>query len=358
MGGLSNAATYLAQSLAKKNEVHFFTRGDSDFEMNGVQYHVWRPYGSNILEYCSNLSYGLVERFRQYDDPKFDIIHFNDWHVTEALHLLQDRSTVFTYHSTEFGRNGGIHGDWWEYHEISSKEWYAGQIAKRCTAVSWLLRQEVLDLYKGDPDKIKVIPNGVVKEQFDVSINQGSIKEQYGIHPLAPLVVFIGRMVYQKGPDILVDAIPKIVENHWNARFIMAGGGGMRDWLLTRTQGMPVIFPGFISDSEYVRLLHASDIVVIPSRNEPFGIVLLEAWSANRPVVVSRVGGLAENVEHGINGLVVEPTPDGIAWGVNYYLDNQHDRIRMGRGGYNQVDRRFFWDSIADQMLYIYKEAS
>ncbi|MFH0968164.1 MAG: glycosyltransferase family 4 protein, partial [Methanobacteriota archaeon] len=345
VGGLSNAATYLAQSLAKKHEVHFFTRGDQDFEMSGVQYHVWRPHGSNIVEYCANLSHGLVERFYQYDDRPFDVLHFNDWHVTEALHLLKHRRTILTYHSTEYGRNGGRHGDWWEYHEISGKEWYAGQIAGRCIAVSWLLRQEVIDLYKIDPGKIKVIPNGVVKEMFDVSIDPGAIKQKYGIYYLDPLIVYIGRMVYQKGPDLLVDAIPQILERHSNAKFIMAGDGGMQDWLMSRTQGMPVQFPGFISDSEYVRLLHASDIVVIPSRNEPFGIVLLEAWSANRPVVVSRVGGLAENVEHGITGLVVDPNPDGIAWGVNYYLDNENDRIRMGRGGYNQVDRRFFWDS-------------
>lgn len=357
VGGLSNAATYLAQALAKDHEVHFFTRGDEDFEMNNVYYHVYRPHGNNIVEYCADLSRGLVNRFYQYDDPDFDILHFHDWHVTEALHLLQDRPTVFSFHSTEYGRNGNVHGDWWEYHEICSKEWYASLIARRCIMVSWTLRNEVLELYKTDPGKIHVIPNGVVKEQFDVSIDPGAIKAQYGLHYMTPLITYIGRMAYQKGPDILVDAIPLIREKHWNVAFILAGGGGMRDWLIERTKGWPVQLPGFISDSEYVRLLHASDIVVIPSRNEPFGIILLEAWSANRPVVVSRVGGLAENVEHGVNGLVVDPNPEGIAWGVNYYLDNQHDRIRLARGGYNQVDRRFFWDSIKDQVLYVYREA-
>ena len=76
----------------------------------------------------------------------------------------------------------------------------------------------------------------------------------------------------------------------------------------------------------------------------------------NRPVVVSRVGGLAENVEHEVTGLVVDPTVEGIAWGVNHYLENQNERIRLGRGGYNQVDRRFFWDSIADQIINVYNE--
>ena len=100
VGGLSNAATYLAQSLAKNHEVHFFTRGDDDFEMNGVYYHVYRPHGNNVVEYCSDLSRGLVNRFYQCDDPGFDVLHFHDWHVTEALHLLQHRPTVFSFHST------------------------------------------------------------------------------------------------------------------------------------------------------------------------------------------------------------------------------------------------------------------
>lgn len=356
MGGLSNASTYLAQSLAKDHEVHFFTRGDTDFEMNGVQYHVYRPHGDNILEYCANLAKGLTDRFYGYDKPPFDVIHFHDWHMTEALSLLQHRPTVFTYHSTEFGRNGNVHGDWWEYNEICNKEWYSGLTARRCTAVSWALRDEVIRLYKTDPNKMHVIPNGVVKEQFDVSIDPGSIKTQYGLHFLTPLIVYIGRMTYQKGPDILVDAIPLIREKHGDAYFILAGGGGMQEWLISRTQNLPVRFPGFISDSEYLRLLHASDVVVIPSRNEPFGIVLLEAWSANRPVVVSRVGGLAENVKHGETGLVVDTTPEGIAFGVNYYLDNYQDRIRIARGGYNQVDKRYHWDSIRDQMLCVYRE--
>lgn len=357
VGGLSNASTYLAQALAKDHEVHFFTRGDEDFEMNGVYYHVFRPSGTNIIDYCANLSRGLVERFYQFDSPPFDVIHFNDWHVTEALHLLQHRPTVFSYHSTEFGRNGNVHGDWWEYHEICSKEWYAGLIARRCTMVSWALRSEVIDLYKVDPAKVHVIPNGVVKEQFDVSIDPGSIKEKFGLHYLTPLITYIGRMAYQKGPDILVDAIPLIREKHWDTAFIFAGDGGMRDWLMDQTRGLPVQFPGFITDSEYIRLLHASDIIVIPSRNEPFGIILLEAWSANRPVVVSRVGGLSENVEHKVTGLIVDTTPEGIAWGVNYYLDNPHDRIKIARGGYNQVDKRFYWDSIKDHMMYVYQEA-
>jgi len=100
-------------------------------------------------------------------------------------------------------------------------------------------------------------------------------------------------MEYQKGPDMLVDAMPMVVANKWDARFIMAGEGSMKHQLeeQARRMGLPVKFLGYIPDSEYVRLLHASDVIVIPSRNEPFGLVLLEAWSAKRPVVACDVGG-------------------------------------------------------------------
>jgi glycogen synthase len=105
IGGLSNATTYLAQELAKTNEIHFFTRGSKDFTFLGVHYHTVMPHGNNIIDYCHNMSHELVSLFRENDNPPFDIIHFHDWHVVEALHLLQDRTTIFTYHSTEFGRN-------------------------------------------------------------------------------------------------------------------------------------------------------------------------------------------------------------------------------------------------------------
>ena len=85
VGGLASAATYMAQTLAKRHEVHFFTRGDKDFNLFNVQYHVWRPYGRNIIEYCNDLSHGLVARFRDFDNPPFDIIHFNCRPAPEAI---------------------------------------------------------------------------------------------------------------------------------------------------------------------------------------------------------------------------------------------------------------------------------
>ncbi len=349
VGGLANAATYLAQELAKRNEVHFFTRGDGDFSFNGVHFHGVRPEGSNIIEYCRTMSHAMVDRFRKYDRPPFDILHFHDWHVTEALHLLQERNTIFTYHSTEYGRNGNQHGDWWEYHEICGKEWYAGLIARQITTVSHVLREEVMNLYHVPDWKIRVYPNGVVPEQFDVDLDQGSLKAEMGIHPYAPTILYIGRMAYQKGPDLLLDALPKIKEKYWGVQVIMAGDGGMRPWLsqVAYEKGLPVRFPGYISDAEYVRLLNAADLVVIPSRNEPFGIVLPEAWSAGRPVVACDVGGLHENIDSYRDGIKVGVSADQIAEGISQALEDTDRLSRLGRMGRCKVYRQFRWEGIA-----------
>ncbi len=356
IGGLSNATTYLAQELAKTNEVHFFTRGNRDFTFMGVHYHSVQPQGNNIVEYCHNMSHEMVARFRQFDQPKFDILHFHDWHVTEALHLLQDRNTIFTFHSTEYGRNGNQHGGWWEYNEISGKEWYAGLIAKQVTTVSNVLREEIMHLYNVPDWKIQVYPNGVIPEQFDVILDQGEVKKQMGIHPYAPTVLFIGRMATQKGPDLLINALDKVREEHWGVEVIMAGDGGMRPWLesTARSKNLPVRFTGYISDSQYVRLLKAADLVVIPSRNEPFGIVLPEAWSAGKGVVACDVGGLHENIQSYHDGIKVAPNAEDLGRGICEALRSPTQLHQYGRAGQAKAYREFNWNRISERINRMY----
>jgi glycogen(starch) synthase len=359
IGGLSPGATYLAETLAKEHEVHFFTRGRvEEKDIKGVHYHYCWPSGGNIVDYCKDMCELMLRRFREYDDPPFDVLHFHDWHVVEALHRLQERNTVLTYHSTEFGRIGGRFGEWWESREIAGKEWYGGLIARRCTAVSRTLKDEVMRLYKVPASKIDVVNNGIFPEAYDAMIDAGEVKSAYGIHPFAPLVFFIGRMEYQKGPDMLVEAIPRVVANSWGAQFIMAGEGSMKHQLeeQTRRMGLPVKFLGYIPDSEYVRLLHASDVVVIPSRNEPFGLVLLEAWSAKCPVVACDVGGLAENIDNFADGVKVHQNPESIAWGINYILNGGNGVATYGWNGRKKIDRMFLWDVSARKMMDVYKK--
>ncbi len=357
VGGLANAATNLAETLVKQqHEVHFFTRGMIPDQMvNGVNYHYCHPAGENIVDYCDAMSRTMVEQFRKYDTPhRFDILHFHDWHVVQALHYLQDRNTILTYHSTEYGRNGNQSGDWWEFKEISGKEWYGGLIAKRVTTVSATLKKEVMQLYNIPDSKCDVIPNGVVPREYHANIDPGEVKKAYGIHPYAPLVLFVGRLVFQKGPDLFIDAIRKVCQYRWDAKVIVAGDGGMRQLLQEQAKDLPVNFLGYIPDSEYIRILNAADIVVIPSRNEPFGLVLLEAWSAEKCVVACNVGGLSENIDAFVNGIKVEVNPASIADGITSLIDEPWNAEAMGKRGRKKVDRIFLWGPIVKDLTDTY----
>jgi glycosyltransferase involved in cell wall biosynthesis len=356
IGGLSPGATYLAEVLARKNEVHFFTRGGEDRTIKGVRYHYVRPRADNIVDYSRDMSDRMVVRFRELDSPPFDVLHFHDWHVVDAMHVLADRNTVMTFHSTEYGRDGNRIGEWWEAKEIAGKEWYGAYIAKHLTAVSQTLKSEIMWLYNVPFEKADVIPNGVFPEMYEAVIDPGEVKKSYGIHPLAPLVLFVGRMEYQKGPDLLVAALPHILRERWDSQFIMAGQGSMKRELQARCAGLPVQFPGYIADSEYVRLLNACDTIVVPSRNEPFGLVPLEAWSARKCPVVSDVGGLAENVSNFHDGVKVYLEPVSLAWGVNYVLSDPSRSAAFGRNGRRKVEKQFRWNRVAGKMTDVYRK--
>lgn len=356
VGGLAPATTHLAEELARKHEVHFFTRGEGkDRQINNVHYHYCRPTGDNILDYCRNMSLEATGKFLEHDRPPFDILHFHDWHFTEALHLLKDRQTVLSYHSTEYGRNGSQFGGWWEFGEVSAKEWYAGYIAKTITTVSKHTKTEIMWLYNVPEWKVTVIPNGIYPDHYRMNVDPGAVKKQYGIHPLAPTVLFVGRLVYQKGPDLLIEAIPHILEKRWDVQFLIAGTGQMREHLEAMAAGLPVQFLGYISDTDHLRLLNAADVVVIPSRNEPFGLVLTEAWSAGRCVVATEVGGLAENIENFTDGVKVPVRPDSIAWGIEHVIQDPATVRALGAAGRKKVEAEFDWNTIAGSMEDLYR---
>ena len=130
----------------------------------------------------------------------------------------------------------------------------------------------------------------------------------------------------------------------------------MRQFLQERARDLPVNFVGYIPDSEYIRLLNACDLVVIPSRNEPFGLVLLEAWSAEKPVVACDVGGLSENIDAFVNGIKVQTDPGSLAWGINTLIGDPTNAEVPGRRGRAKVNRQFLWSPIANRMEGTYSQ--
>jgi glycosyltransferase involved in cell wall biosynthesis len=354
LGGLAPAVTYLAEHLAEKHEVHYFTRGDHDFDKNGVHFHCVSPPEADILTHCREMSTAATERFIEYDDPPFDLLHFHDWHFYQTLQSLRGRLCLLTFHSTEYGRNGGNFGGWPEFKEISAIEKSSSEIAREIITVSKVTMIEAMWLYDIPEWKMSVIPNGIDPDLYKIEVNPGAIKKKYGIHPLAPFVLFVGRLVWQKGPDILIDAVPHVLSRRSDVQFIIAGTGEMRPMLEERSRGLPVQCIGYISDREHLELLNAADLICIPSRNEPFGLVLTEAWSAGRGVVASDVGGLSMNIDNLIDGIKVPPIPEPIAWAICYSLNNPDLLRSMGNKGRQKVIDSFNWKKVTEKTLHAY----
>jgi glycosyltransferase involved in cell wall biosynthesis len=196
--------------------------------------------------------------------------------------------------------------------------------------------------------------------RYRLKTDAGSVKKNHGIHPFAPTILLIGRMEYQKGPDLLVEAAPQILDKHPDAIFLIVGRGQMTEFLQRRAAQLGVLgsfrFLGFLPHWDFLEKLNSCDIVCVPSRNEPFGMVLLEAWAAGKPVVASNVGGLGENVDHMVNGIKISPDAPSVAKGIIHLLDNPDTMAGLARGGSEKLTK-FSWKSSVEKLLGVYREA-
>jgi glycosyltransferase involved in cell wall biosynthesis len=177
--------------------------------------------------------------------------------------------------------------------------------------------------------------------------------------PEEKIVLFVGRLVYEKGIHVLINAVPKILEKV-NAKFIIVGSGYMKEQLLNivRSMGLEhkVLFEGFLDEQTLLKLQKCADVSVVPSLFEPFGIVALEAMAAKSPVVASDTGGLSEIIEHDVTGVKVYPNnPDSLAWGITKVLLDENYRKRIRENAYKRVQEKYDWEKIAQQTKRIYE---
>jgi glycosyltransferase involved in cell wall biosynthesis len=332
--------------------------------MDGVHYHrcpfrLDPDFVEETNEMCRSFVHHIMQT-ESYTGNRFDVIHAHDWMTANAMIWLKKgspRKYVFTMHSTEFGRCGNNFFDG-RSAVIRDMERAGTYWADKVVVVSEGLKNEVKWMYEVPDWKVSAIYNGVSLRLYDGWINPADVKGRYGIGPVDPTVLFSGRIVYQKGPDLLVQAIPYILHYHPAAKFVFAGDGEMRphvEWL-ARHLGVAhaTRFVGFKSNGELSELYKACDAVCVPSRNEPFGIVVLEAWSAGKPVVASKNGGPDEYVWHEVNGLKIYPRPESIAWGIGTLFTNFEWARWMGRNGRVAVESAFTWDAVSEKVLSLY----
>jgi glycosyltransferase involved in cell wall biosynthesis len=292
---------------------------------------------------------------------KIDVIHAHDWLVATAGIGLKHvfRKPLFaTIHSTEIGRRNGIHFDY-ERMIHETEAWLTYEAWKVICCSDYMV-SHVRWAFGLPQDKLIMVPNGV---NADVYANSGGddlgqFRRRFAL-PEEKIVLFVGRLVYEKGVHVLVNAVPKILQKV-NAKFVIVGNGYMKEQLsgLVKSMGLAhkVLFTGFVDDDTLRKLQRCADVSVVPSLFEPFGIVALEAMAARSPVVVSDTGGLSEIVEHDVSGAKVYVNdPDSLAWGVNRVLLDNSFADWLRTNAFKRVREKYSWDKIGQQTKAMYE---
>lgn len=293
-----------------------------------------------------------------------EVVHAHDWLVAHPAIALADVlgvPLVATIHATEAGRHAG-----WLSSPISrqvhSTEWWLAQRADTVITCSAAMRAEVAELFDLDPDPIAVLHNGIEPRGWRVPRRRVAAARERWSPDGAPILLYFGRLEYEKGCQDLVAALPRIRRAHPGTRLLVAGAGTAADLLVdavrTHRVRRSVEFLGHLPDSELAALLCAADAVVLPSRYEPFGIVALEAAAAGAPLVASSAGGLGDIVVDGVSGVSFTPGDvPGLARAVGTVLADPAAARRRARTARARLGLEFDWEHIAAATAEVYARA-
>ena len=384
MGGLGAHMAGLAPALVRAGiEVHVITPHPADYSVSMdvlADGRNWEVTEDRVVVYrvpLAESAHGVYDQARKTnqlmqtqgqalmaDDCCFDIIHAHDWLVVFAAQALKHRfktPLIATIHATERGRvrGKGLHTEL--QRNIHGAEWWLAYEAWRLITCSHHMASEVQAFFHTPTEKTDVVPNGISSYQnghlteFDLV----DCRSRYEISN-GQVVFAVGRLVFEKGFHLLIEAIPYILSEFPDTQFIIAGRGpegpNLRQQAVSLGVSDHVHFPGFISDEERDHLYHTSDCAVIPSLYEPFGIVALEAMIASCPVVVAEVGGLREVVRHGKTGVMVYlDDAQSVAWGVLSTLRDPARAAARAREAQQVARCEFNWDTIAARTIAVYQ---
>jgi glycosyltransferase involved in cell wall biosynthesis len=290
---------------------------------------------------------------------EFDIIHAHDWLSGVAgvgLKHLYRKPLITTMHSTEYGRRTGIHNDFQaSIHEIEG--WITFE-SWRVITCSYYMRSHVAWCFGLPENKACVIPNGVDVSKFSFSFNYWDVRNRFA-HASERILLFVGRLVPEKGLDTLIDALPMIFGGGVNVKLVVVGEGPQKEayqrMASDRGLGEKVMFAGYVDDWTLRALYRVADVTVVPSKFEPFGIVALEAMAARCPLVTTSTGGLNEIVDDGGTGLKV-PTndPPALAGAILRMLRDVGFKNYVVENAYRKCLWNYNWDKIAEWTSGVY----
>ena len=375
-GGLARHVRKLSESLAELGtEVHVLSRGgeESPSEEVAAGVHIHRvrepsrprdlgAFVAWVEHMNSDMLAAGVELGDRFD---FDLVHGHDWLVASACDHLARRfesALVTTIHATEHGRHQG----WVDKHPQSYihgvERWIANR-SDRVIACSYYMREQIADIFGVPDDRVSVIPNGIDPEDLQPP-DEAELERLRGqfAAPGEKLVLLIGRLVYEKGFQFALEAMPGLIERLPGTRFLVAGSGTHEAELRRQAEDLGLLghgtFLGWIGDDVLHSLYPISDLCVVPSIYEPFGLVALEAMASGCPCIVADTGGLREVVPTEEVGLrFAARDPDALAEVAERVLADDDLGRRLVSEAREHV-RRFDWLDVAERTATVYAELS
>jgi glycogen(starch) synthase len=369
-GGLARHVRKLAESLAAADtEVHVLARGleesPPEEEVEGVLIHRVREpeRPRELTEFVTWIEHMnadmLAAGVEVGDRHSFDVVHGHDWLVAVAGDHLANRfrcPLVVTIHATEYGRHQG----WVDKHPQSYihgvERWMANR-AERVITCSAYMREHVADIYGLEESRITVIPNGIDPAELVPVGDLDRLRASFA-QPDEKLVLLVGRLVYEKGFQLALEALPSLIERLGGVRFIVAGSGTAEQELRRQAHDLGLdehgTFLGWIGDDVLHSLYRIADLTVVPSIYEPFGLVALEAMASGCPCLVADTGGLREVVPHEDVGLRFRSRdPASLAAMAERLLTDEILRDRLVAEASEHV-LGFDWADVARQVASVY----
>jgi glycosyltransferase involved in cell wall biosynthesis len=327
-------------NIIKKYESHNRHILEGDYE---GKFSFTGTYGPDL--YSEIINYSIVASSIALEN-KFDVIHVHDWLTFPAgiaAKEVSGKPLVIHVHATDFDRSGGNINQ-----RVYNIEKQGMEAADKIITVSNWTRDIVINKYGINPDKIVTVYNAVdpISDTDKISIRKG-ISDK--------IVTFLGRITFQKGPEYFVEAAYKVLQKMDNVRFVMAGSGDMMHKMILRSAHLGISnrfhFTGFLSGDDVYQMYSISDLYVMPSVSEPFGISPLEAIQSNVPVIISRQSGVAEVLNHAIkiDFWDIDALADAIYGILNYPALS----IMFKKYGKQEVDK-LKWETSAGFVRDIY----
>ena len=372
VGGVARVVHDLSHRLIKDGHdvtVITYNEGNSpEYENDrGVEVHRVNNYminANNLIDWVMQMNFNMVAKANQLIAEKgnFDVIHAHDWLVAYSAKTLKNSYNlpiVATIHATEAGRNGGIHNELQRY--LNDTEWLLTYEAAEVIVNSNYMKNELQRLFGLPYEKINVVPNGVNTNIYNGIEKDYNFRRKYAMDN-EKIILYVGRLVYEKGVQHLISAMPKILEGYHDSKLVIAGKGGMIDELKAQANylglGNKVYFAGYLGGDDLKKMYKCADVSVFPSTYEPFGIVALEAMLSEKPIVVSDVGGLNEIVDHRVNGMKsYAGNPNSIADSVLELLYDKKLAAECVKKAKNKVRNYYNWNKIAQDTHFTYQKA-